>query len=161
MMDRRAFFRLGFAGLATVALARVALGATAPDLLTADDRRRLAAIAPALLGPALPDGLGPQVAENIAGIVRNLPAATQGELRDLLDLIGFAPARLALIGHWRDWDALTPEEIGGALEGWRSSRFALLRGAYGGLHELITAAWYGDPRAWERVGYPGPPEVPR
>ena len=161
MLDRREFFRLGLAGVATVALARLALGAAAPDLLTPDDRRRLVAIAPAILGPALPQGAAPQVADSVAAIARNLPAATQGELRDLLDLIGFAPARLVLIGHWSDWDALSPAEIGAALEGWRTSRFALLRGAYGGLHELVTAAWYGDPRSWERVGYPGPPEVPR
>jgi hypothetical protein len=35
----------------------------------------------------------------------------------------------------------------------------LLRVAYFALHELVFAAWYGDPQSWPRIGYPGPPEL--
>ena len=34
-----------------------------------------------------------------------------------------------------------------------------LRSAYGALHQLILAAWYGNPRAWPAIGYGGPPSL--
>jgi len=160
-VDRRQFIRFGLAGLATVSLVRFGRAAAPAGVLTGDDRRRLGAIARGLLGSALPSGGGAKVVTAIDGIIANLPPATQAELRDLFDLIGFAPARLALTGAWSDWDARPTPEIDSALEGWRTSRFALLRSAYAGLHELVMAGWYGDPAAWARIGYDGPPDVPR
>ena len=160
-MNRRQFFRLGLGGLAVLAVARIAGAAAPPGVLTEADGLRLAAIARAMLGPVMPAEMAPRVAQAIDGMVRNLPPVTQSELRDLLDLLGLAPARLLLAGFWSDWYEVPAAEVSAALDGWRSSRFALLRGAYGGLHELVFAAWYGDPAAWMRIGYPGPPEIER
>jgi hypothetical protein len=42
---------------------------------------------------------------------------------------------------------------------WQASRVSLLRSAYGGLHQLLLAAWYGNPLAWQAIGYPGPPRL--
>jgi hypothetical protein len=42
---------------------------------------------------------------------------------------------------------------------WRESRFDLLRAGYQALTQLVQAAWYGNPRAWGAIGYPGPPAV--
>jgi len=160
-MNRREFFRVGLVGGMVLAVSRHA-GATAPaGLLTADDRPRLAAIARVILGPALPAEMSGRVVENIDSMVRNLPAPIQAELRDLLDLLGWAPVRLLLAGFWSDWHEVSAAEVDAALNGWRTARFALLRSAYCGLHELCTAAWYGDPMAWPRIGYPGPPEIER
>lgn len=160
-MKRREFFQLGLAGTAVLALGRVGLAAAPAGVVTAEDQRRLAAIARAMLGPMLPADGPARVAQAIDGIVRTLPPATQAEIRDLLDLLGLAPARLLLAGFWSDWPDVPSAEASQALDDWRTSRFALLRSAYGGLHELIMAAWYGDPAAWPRIGYPGPPEVER
>jgi hypothetical protein len=41
------------------------------------------------------------------------------------------------------------------------SGFALLRSAYDALHQIVLAAWYGNPRSWPAIGYGGPPSVPR
>jgi hypothetical protein len=160
-MNRREFFRVGLIGGAVLAVGRFAGAAAPAGLLSAEDRPRLAAIARVVLGPALPADMAGRVVDSIDAMVRNLPAPTQAELRDLLDLIGMAPARLLLAGFWSDWHEVPPAEVDAALNGWRTSRFALLRSAYCGLHELSTAAWYGDPGSWPRIGYPGPPEVER
>jgi hypothetical protein len=160
-MNRREFFRVGLVGGMVLAVGRHAGAAAPAGSLTADDRPRLAAIARVILRPALPADMSGRVVESIDLMVRNLPAPTQAELRDLLDLVGWAPARLLLAGFWSDWHEVPPADVDAALNGWRSSRFALLRSAYGGLHELCTAAWYGDPAAWPRIGYPGPPEIER
>jgi hypothetical protein len=159
-MNRRAFFKVGLLGATLLAVGRVGHAAPA-GVLTADDRPRLGAIARVILGPALPADAAPRVIEAIDGIVRNLPLATQAEVRELLDLLGMAPARLVLAGFWGDWQTQSAADIDTALNGWRTSRFAMLRSAYGGLHELCTAAWYGDPASWARIGYAGPPEIER
>lgn len=160
-MNRREFFRVGLVGSAVLAVTRHAGAAAPAGLLTTEDRPRLAAIAQVVLGQALPADKTGRVVENIDAMVRKLPAPTQAELRDLLDLIGMAPARLLLAGFWSDWHEVPPADVDSALNGWRTSRFALLRSAYAGLHELCTAAWYGDPASWPAIGYPGPPEIER
>lgn len=160
-MNRREFFRVGLVGGAVLAIGRSAAGAAPSGLLTAADRPRLAAIARVMLDPALPADMAGRVVDSIDAIMRNLPAPIQAELRDLLDLLGLAPARLLLAGFWSDWHEVPPADVDAALDGWRDSRLALLRSAYGGLHELCTAAWYGDPASWSRIGYPGPPEIER
>jgi hypothetical protein len=40
------------------------------------------------------------------------------------------------------------------------SGFMLLRSAYDALHQLVFAAWYGNPRSWPAIGYAGPPVLP-
>jgi hypothetical protein len=42
------------------------------------------------------------------------------------------------------------------LQGWRTHRFGMLRGAYAALHDLVLGAWYAQPDAWAAIGYPGP-----
>ena len=73
--------------------------------------------------------------------------------------MGLGIARVLVAGLWPSWDEAGAEDIAGFLARWKESRFDLLRSAYLGLHELIIAAWYGNPRAWPRIGYPGPPEL--
>jgi hypothetical protein len=57
------------------------------------------------------------------------------------------------------WADAPADESAGFLRAWRFSRFALLESAYGALHDLICAAWYGNGDAWPGIDYPGPPEV--
>ena len=42
------------------------------------------------------------------------------------------------------------------MQDWRLHRFALLRTAYGALHDLSLGAWYAQPASWNAIGYPGP-----
>ncbi|MCW9039687.1 MAG: hypothetical protein OQJ76_04250 [Rhodospirillales bacterium] len=130
-----------------------------------DDRVMLSAICPAVLNGALPDaGRDGVVAEIVTAIDRLLfdqSPHVQADLRHLFDLLTFAPTRMLVAGVWSPWDKASTDEIIGFLDGFRGSRFAALRSAYFALTEMTGAAWYGDERSWDRIGYPGPPEVIR
>lgn len=131
------------------------------EFLTPDDRAIVAAIAPVMLAGALPEDKA-ALAEVVRGVdmaISGLPPATQGELRELFDLLGLAPTRALLAGLWSPWGEASPEDIADFLDGWRTSWFALLRSGYLGLHELVMAAWYGNPKSWPHMGYGGPPEL--
>ena len=144
------------ASAATAALAR--LDPQAPAIV--------AAIAPVLLDGALPvDAAGHAAAidatvANVARAVAGLPPAAQKELGQLFALLAFAPTRVALAGITAPWPDARREEVEAMLFRWRQSGFALLRSAYAALHQIVFAAWYGDPASWSAIGYPGPPELP-
>lgn len=161
---------LGCAALAFVGLAAAARARAQPiegdfAFLNAEDRVIVAAIAPVMLAGALPAGGAARqsaVAEVVRGVDRaisGLAPATQAELRQLFDLLGLGIARVLVAGLWPSWDEAGAEDIAAFLGRWKESRFELLRSAYLALHELIMAAWYGNQRAWPRIGYPGPPEL--
>ena len=83
----------------------------------------------------------------------------QAELAQLFTLLGIAPARWLLAGLSSAWSVAPADDVAAAIERWRASRIALLRSAYDALHQLILGAWYGNPRAWASIGYPGPPRL--
>ena len=158
LFSRREALRLGL-----LASLLPATGATGASLIS-KDRALFAALAPVFLAGALPTGKDRAAAIEVvvAGVERavgGLPLATQAELRQLFDLLGFAPTRLLLTGLWDDWPEITPERLDAFLSDWQQSSLGLLRVAYFALHELVFAAWYGNPQAWPRIGYPGPPEL--
>lgn len=167
--SRRAFLTtgvLGAAALATAGWLRLRPRQPAPGRALADDGRSIvAAMVPAFLAGALPsqepargDAVGETVA-NVETAIGGLPPAAQAELAQLFALLGFAPARIAVAGLVPDWQDATRADVDAVLERWRTSRIALLRSAYDGLHQLILAAWYGNPRAWASIGYAGPPRL--
>ena len=71
------------------------------------------------------------------------------------------PARRVFAGLAPPWTEATLDEVDAFLEAWRSSGWALKRSAYDAFHQIIFAAWYGNPRAWADIGYPGPPRIGR
>jgi hypothetical protein len=137
------------------------------DFLNEKDRAALGAIAPVLLAGALPAQTPERegaLAEVLIGIDRafaGLPPASQAEVRQLLDLLGFAPARGLLMGIWRRWENAAPADVEQFLQSWRTSRIELFRVGYLALHEVTMVAWYANPRAWPAMGYAGPPEIDR
>ncbi len=176
MPTRRTFLVAGIAGGATLAATwylrggrdrRSAPAATAAlARLDPEAPAIIAAIAPVMLEGALPaDAPGHAAAvdatvANVARAVAGLPPAAQKELAQLFALLAFAPTRMALAGIATPWSDARPEAVATMLSRWRDSSFVLLRSAHAALHQLIFAAWYGDPAAWAAIGYPGPPELP-
>ena len=165
--SRRVFLAtgvLGTAALATVGWLRVRDDATGRGLST-DASVIVRALVPAFLAGALPSEAAPRneaieaTVANVDTAILGLPPAAQKELAQLFALLGFAPARLAIAGMTHDWADATQAEVNAVLERWRTSRAMLLRSAYDGLHQLVIAAWYGNPRAWDAIGYPGPPAL--
>ena len=168
-VTRRRFLAAG--GLSTALLATggafawLRPGATAPTLShNADARRIVRAIAPVLLAGAWPDGpaatraLDDTVSDALAGM-DGLPPHARAELSQLFALLAFAPSRVLFAGLLAPWESASHDRIDAALGGWRDSRLELKRAAYDALHALILGAWYGNARAWERIGYAGPPRV--
>jgi hypothetical protein len=173
MLTRRQFIKAGIVGGAALTAAGIfysrslkeAPAGAVPQGLTLPGRAIIAAIVPVVLAGALPasgEARRQAVARTVDGVgvaVSGLSAAAQKELTELFALLGFAPARVLLAGLWPSWEEATPAQIADFLQGWRFSRFALLRSAYAGLHDLVLGAWYGTPDAWAAIGYPGPPEM--
>lgn len=135
-------------------------------MLTPDATAVVAAIVPAMLGPALPTSDPAEhraaISETVAGVdqaIAGLPPATQTELGRLFDLLSMAPVRYALAGVASPWNEAPTTEVAAFLDRWRISDWALQRSAYDALHQLIMAAWYGNPRSWAAIGYGGPPRL--
>jgi hypothetical protein len=147
------------------AFASLRPGTKAPTLSDNPDAQRIVrAIAPVMLADALPDGpaaslaLDESVHDALAGMDGLLPHA-RAELAQLFALLAFAPTRIAFAGLFTTWESASQSDIDAALGGWRDSRMELKRAAYDALHSLILGAWYGNPRAWQRIGYAGPPRI--
>ena len=179
MFTRRQLLKAGLAGGAVLVLARAAYGPLSPGPVAPDDpayryaflgpkdRTLLSAIVPVMLDRALPSegtARSAAVVEVVRGVdvaVSGLPPSVQEEVRQLFGLLGFPVARRLVAGVSAPWLEAGPESIAGFLERWRASRFALLQSAYQALHQLILAAWYGNPASWPATGYSGPPSLER
>jgi hypothetical protein len=171
-MSRRTLLKAGAAGAGALILARWLYESTAtPDVpdarfvaLDGDARAIISAIAPVMLQGAMPLGESAVAAraEILAGVdkaVSGLPPHLRRELDQLFSLLSFAPTRCLVAGVWASWPHATQASIAEFLGRWRDSRFELLRSAYGALHQLVLASWYGNPRSWPAIGYAGPPAL--
>lgn len=171
--SRRRFLAVGGLSAALLAaggvLAWRRLAHSAPMLSRdADAARIVRALVPSLLAGALPDGPASpgdaaaaldEVVHDTLAAMDGLPPHARRELAQLFALLGFAPSRRVLAGFTTDWDAASRADVDAMLASWRDSRRELYRAAYDALHALVAGAWYGNPRAWPRIGYPGPPVV--
>jgi hypothetical protein len=175
MTTRRTFLVAGLAGGATLAVAWWLRGANergaprgVPTPLSALDPAApaiIAAIVPVMLDGALPadpaarEAAVTETVANVAHAVSGLAPGAQHELAELFALLGLAPTRIALTGVKTTWADASPAAVAAFLERWRTSRWTLLRSAYDALHQLVLAAWYGNPGSWPAIGYPGPPAI--
>ncbi len=171
-ISRRTLLKTGIAGGAALLLARwLYTSTTTPQstatphgALDADARVIVAAIAPVMLAGALPAQRPGVAARDLAGVeqaIAGLPPAVRKELDELFALLAFAPTPRSARRH----TVAVARGIAGIdrafLDRWRDSRLGLLRSAYDALHQLVFAAWYGNPRAWAAIGYAGPPTLER
>ncbi len=171
MISRRTFLTAGVLGATALVAARWLRSPHAPPgngalrALDADAQAILGAVVPVLLDGALPVAAAARKAaidDTLRGIdvaVAGLAPSAQEELRQLFALLALPPARLALARVSVPWNEAPPAEVRAFLRRFRGSSLMLLRSAYGALHELTFAAWYGNPASWTRIGYPGPPDL--
>lgn len=168
-MRRRTWLALGAFSAAALAVGGGTIAAFAPGLadskLTAAGREVFAASARALLDGSLPAepraralALG-ALLERIDGLVANLPPHAQGELAQLLALLGSGPGRRAFAGLATPWPDAGTREIQASLQAMRVSGLALRQQAYLALHDIVGAAYFADPATWRQLGYPGPIEL--
>jgi hypothetical protein len=175
MPSRRTFLVAGLAGSAALFTAwwmrngrerAPPSGALAPlATLDPDAPAIIAAIVPVMLDGALPFAPAEraaaidETAANVARAVAGLPPAAQKELGQLFSLLALAPARIGLARIDSRWAAARPDQVAAFLDRWRTSHWKLQRAAYDALHQLVYAAWYGNPKSWPAIGYPGPPAL--
>ncbi|HEY3181104.1 MAG TPA: hypothetical protein VGL25_19740 [Casimicrobiaceae bacterium] len=167
-ISRRTFIFTGAFGIAALVAVRYLprTPAQAPlRSLTSDGQAIMSAIVPVMLAGALPDDPS-QRHEAIRETVVNIDQAISGlsplqirEIGQLFTLLALAPVRWSLTFSMRAWDESTANDVDAFLSRLRDSRIALLRAAYDALHQLVFAAWYGNPRAWAAIGYDGPPAI--
>jgi hypothetical protein len=166
-MRRRTFLSLGIAGAAAFAVAGWWTASRLGERGTADASRRaiFAAIVPAVLAGALPrsaDERASAIDDTVRGVehaISGLPPTARAELAQLLALLAMPAVRIAFAGVSQPWETASVEDVDAFLERWRTSGWALKRSAYDAFHQLIFAAWYGNPRAWSTIDYPGPPPL--
>lgn len=174
MLSRRTFIFAGIAGASALAAAgwlrngggsSPLLDAASTPTLASDAIKVLTAVTPVFLDGALPgdpataNAAVRETVGNIGIAIAGLAPAAQLELGQLFTLLGFAPARIALARVTSPWEEARNEEVAAFLERWRTSGFLLFQSAYAALHQLVFAAWYGNPASWPAIGYPGPPRL--
>ena len=167
--SRRTFIFAGALGVAALAVVRYwPRSPTAPVALRslgADGAAVMTAIVPVMLADALPaDAAAREEAiretiDNVDRAIGGLSPRQIGELGHLFALLALPPVRWSLARSTHAWPNATADEVDAFLARLRDSRIALLRAAYDALHQLVFAAWYGNPRAWSAIGYAGPPAL--
>lgn len=170
-ISRRTFLAAGAMGALALATAGWLKGPHAPAsgiarrALDADAEAIFAAIASVMLDgalPAEPEARAEALGETMAAIdtaVQGLPASAQSELAQLLTLLALPPVRVAFARIGASWQRATPADVRAFVDRLRASSWTLPRAAYDALHQIIFAAWYGNPRAWAAIGYGGPPPL--
>lgn len=133
------------------------------SFLTLSDRAVLQSVAPVILTGVFTKQ-NPEsetlLEETIRGVdlaISGFYPAVQKELRQLFSLLTLPPGRIAAAGIWRSWPQASEASVKAFLNRWRDSRFDLLKTGYDALQQLISAAWYGNPKSWQGIGYAGPP----
>jgi hypothetical protein len=174
MIARREFVKTGLAGAAVLALtscARSSAPAVPPfddpnftyRTLSGTDRSMVAAIARVMLRGALPsDPADLGLVKAVRGVdvaIAGLTLPVQGEVHQLFGLLEFPVSRGLAAGVWTSWEDASATDIANFLMRWRYSSVTLFRTGYQALHQLIMSGWYGNPAAWTRIGYPGPPPL--
>ena len=169
-LNRRTFIAAGAVGAGALVLAGWLRRSPPPNAgmvphLNADGRAILRAVTPVMLAGALPPEPAARAValdETLAALdtaIGGLPAAAQAELAQLFALLSLPPVRLALVRIDVPWSEASTEQVRACLDRFRESPLMLLRAAHDALHQLTFAAWYGNPRSWSAIGYPGPPPL--
>ncbi len=134
-------------------------------ILRARDRLIFEALIPVLLHGALADDHSHRRAQartvllGVDTALRHLYPRVRDELRQFLDLLARRVGALLLAAEVRRWPQLDHAGREQLLQHTRDHWLALFRAAYAGLHNLVMAAFYGDPGNWPRTGYTGPPAL--
>lgn len=173
LFSRRNLLRGGVGSAVLLGLGGVGLGLQGTRLgaepteallvLTREEHAIVAAVAARLCpqpGPDVPgaDAIGVGLLAD-----RLLSRADPGMVADVKTVL--ALFENALVGalffeRARPFTHLGPEAQDAVLYAWRDSSVALRRTVFRALSALVTALYYGDPRTWPGIGYPGPPDPP-
>lgn len=169
VLRRRTLLTVGLTAGALLALAGGTLALLRPGLgadgrLAPAGREVFGAVARAVLDGLLPPPPAGHAAvadllDRLDATLQGLPPALQDEVGEMLTLLASAPGRVMLTGLRSDWPDADTAELTTMLHMLRRSSLALRQQLYRALRDLVNAAWFADPAAWARIGYPGPMKV--
>lgn len=166
-LNRREFLQIGAvtsATLTTVSLSATLSGCSQPIALAdgfkvfrAKDIAIFAKVASVALN--LEDsGVVQRLVLQIDNFLVHTSLDGNDKLKQLLDLLDFAPTRLLTTGWTHDWASASKAEVLALLEKWRASSFELLRLSYTSLVSISSMVFYMQPENFAASGYPGPPQ---
>jgi hypothetical protein len=112
-------------------------------------------------GPTWPTADAVDCAGKIDALLATLHPDAGGDFRRLLRVFESGFLGTFIAASPRPFTRAAPAEQDARLEAWRRSRFTMLRSGYQALKRLTDAAYYSSPEVFARIGYPGPPEVPK
>lgn len=168
-MQRRTLLKLGIGAAAVLAVAGGGVALLQPGLrggrMSVAAREVMRAVADAVLDGVLPtDPTSRQQAlqshlERLDVAIGAFPAATRGEISQLLALLASAPGRVALAGLHAPWPQAGIAAVQQSLQSLRLSSLSLRQQTYHALRDLTNAAYFSDPSAWKHLGYPGPTDI--
>lgn len=171
LFSRRNLLRGGLGGALLLGLGGVGLslqrtrvdGAPAEDLLvlTRDEWAIVAAVAARVCPPPGADVPGADAIGVATLADRLLSRADPGTLADVKSVLALFENGLTgalFFERVRPFTQLDPDTQDAVLYAWRDSRVALRRTVFRALSSMVTALYFGDPRTWPGIGYPGPPE---
>ena len=175
--SRRQFLKRGLVGGGVLVLAgtlpfafRTTAIGRAPRqklrLLTVEEHAVLSAACARLVpgdgaGPTWPTADAVDCAGKIDALLATVHPDAGSDFRRLLRVFESGFLGTFIAASPRPFTRATPADQDARLEAWRRSRFTMLRSGYQALKRLTHAAYYSSPEVFARVGYPGPPEVPK
>ena len=167
-IGRRTFLRRTIAGAALLTLGGTALRhlsgyrldetmARRLRVLSAKEAIVLAAVARRVLAPDGPGAPSPEeigVVPAVDEYLRSMPDEAVSDVRALLQLVEHSPFLFTLRpSRFTRLDAPAQDAV---LADWESSRLDVRRRGFSALKTLCVLGYYGDPRTFSILGYPGP-----
>lgn len=135
-------------------------------LLTANEHAIFAAVAVRICprdqtAAAWPSVEALQCAEKVDTIMAELHPKAAAEFKKLLHVFESGMTGVFTIASPTTFTGSTEADQDRRLQAWRRSRVALFRSGYQAMKRLAVATYYASPETYARVGYPGPPVIPR
>lgn len=165
---RRRFLKYGLGGVVLLAVPTIGLGLRRTVLVepnkalqTFNQRQYsvLVALADALCpgGETLPTAAEVGVAEQLDALYTRMHPGVGKDLAAALDLLENALASALLDQRFQTFTACSVDARADVLEQWKTSGLEVRRAIYKALRGFVMAAYWGDPRTWGYLGYPGMP----
>lgn len=167
--SRRALLKGGLVGLALVGLSGTAIARRGTKLralpegglrvLSAADYAIIAAVADRICPePSLgvPGATAIDVASGVDRLLARVPADVLEGFKTALHLFENGLTGAVFFERVTPFTALSPAHQDRTLLAFRDSRVAIRRTIFRALQTLVASVYYGDPRTFASVGYPGP-----
>jgi hypothetical protein len=167
--SRRRMLKAGLFGAAAVAVGSALLATQSTRthtphgqlrVLSAQEYAVLSAVAARILpgSERAPSGEALRVSDTIDALFADKEPDVQKGLKLSLVLLENALSGALFGERITPFTKLSPQGQDDTLRAFRASRLAVRRSIFVGLNALVSAVYFGDPRSFSAIDYPGPPD---